>query len=123
VRWRDEPEPGPLRTAWEGLTTALAGLRAELARAWGYRRPTQIQRARSPALAEPELRIRAPWSADAVAPPVGAVCSHCGGSAWWSERPPDPCHGWRCDRCHPSKLGGPEIVRVNTRPVSIPARP
>ena len=123
MKWRDEPELGPLRTAWEGLRGALAGLRAELGRAWSYRRASPASRATGPILAEPELRIRAPWSADAVAPPVGAVCSHCGGSLWWSERPPDTCHGWRCARCHPNTLGGPETVTVNTRPVSIPARP
>ena len=58
VRWRDEPEPGPLRTAWEGLRDALAELRAELGRAWGYRRASPASRATGPILAEPELRIR-----------------------------------------------------------------
>jgi hypothetical protein len=118
VRWRDEPEPGPLRTAWEGLRDALAGLRAELGRAWSYRRPTQIRRGTSPILAEPELRIRAPWSADAVAPPAGAVCSRCGGTRWWSERPPDRVQGWRCSRCHPEPGFPGDVVVVDTRPVA-----
>ena len=104
MRWREEPEPGPLRTAWEGLRDALAELRAELGRAWGYRRTEPAageapkrRGATAPLLAEP--RLRAPWSADVLAPPPGLMCSRCGGSLWWSERPPDTCHGWRCSRC------------------------
>ena len=112
MRWREEPEPGPLRTAWEGLRAALAELRGELGHAWGYRRqPTS--RTTSPLLAEP--RLRAPWSADVLAPPVGAMCSRCGSAQWWSERPPERVQGWRCARCHPAPVEAGDVVRVAPR--------
>ena len=127
MRWREEPEFGPLRTAWEGLRDALAELRAALGRAWGHRRTEPAagegpkprgeapkrRGATAPLLADP--RLRAPWSADVLAPPAGSVCSRCGSAQWWSERRLDGCKGWRCMRCYPAPVEAGDVVRVNTR--------
>ena len=67
---RTAKEPGALRAAWEALRDALAELRAELGRAWGYRRASPHPRATGPLPAEPRLRLenfgssaRTAWSA------------------------------------------------------------
>jgi hypothetical protein len=49
-------------------------------------------------------------------PPVGARCSRCGGSAWWSEAG-ERRFGWRCACCCPSSRPAAELVVVETQAI------
>ena len=67
-------EPGPLRTAWEGLRARWLSCGPNSPELGA---PSRIAGLAHHVAAACRAAAARAWSADAVAPPVGAVCSHC----------------------------------------------